>query len=182
MNVYDFDKTVFDGDSTAKFYRFCLCRRPSLIFRFPLPAALRYLIKRDAASKLAFKERFYRFLQKTDDIDGTVNEFWRGRALKGWYLEQKRADDVIISASPEFLLAPVCKKLGVTLLASRVDKRTGKYDGLNCHGEEKVRRFRERYGDAKIDEFYSDSRSDAPLARLAARAYLVKGDKRIKWN
>lgn len=181
MNVYDFDKTVFDGDSTARFYRYCIARRPSLILRFPLPAAARYLVKRDADSKLAFKERFYRFLQKIDDIDGEVQRFWRGKTLKSWYLEQKREDDVIISASPEFLLAPVCERLGVALLASRVDKHTGKYDGLNCHGEEKVRRFRERYGDAKIDEFYSDSRSDAPLARLAAKAYLVKGDKLIEW-
>jgi phosphoserine phosphatase len=52
---------------------------------------------------------------------------------------------------------------------------------LNCHGEEKVRRYREAFGDAPIDEFYSDSYSDTPLAKLAAKAYLVKGDKRLPW-
>ncbi|HCW56338.1 MAG TPA: haloacid dehalogenase-like hydrolase, partial [Erysipelotrichaceae bacterium] len=53
---------------------------------------------------------------------------------------------------------------------------------LNCHGEEKVRRYREVYGDAPIDSFYSDSRSDAPLAGLAAHAYLVHGDERNPWS
>ena len=61
-------------------------------------------------------------------------------------------------------------------------EKTGKYSGLNCHGEEKVRRYREVYGDAPIDSFYSDSRSDAPLAGLAAHAYLVHGDERNPWS
>ena len=48
---------------------------------------------------------------------------------------------------------------------------------MNCHGEEKVRRFREVYGDAQIDEFYSDSLHDTPLAKEAKRAFLVKKDE-----
>lgn len=29
MNVYDFDETIYDGDSTVDFYKYCL-RRPSV--------------------------------------------------------------------------------------------------------------------------------------------------------
>jgi phosphoserine phosphatase len=62
------------------------------------------------------------------------------------------------------------------LIASRVEAQTGAYDGLNCHGEEKVRRMREQYPELEIAGFYSDSRSDTPLAKLARMAYMVKGD------
>ena len=51
-----------------------------------------------------------------------------------------------------------------------MNPQTGLYDGLNCHGEEKVRRMRELYPDAEIEQFYSDSLHDTPLARLARRS------------
>ena len=103
--------------------------------------------------------------------------------IRPWYLAQKRPDDLVISASPEFLLAPACRMLGIRApIASRVDVQTGRYTGANCKGEEKPRRLREAYPDVVIDDFYSDSRSDAPLARMAKRAWLVKGDERTPWQ
>ena len=36
--------------------------------------------------------------------------------------------------------------------------------------------------DAQIEDFYSDSYSDDPLARIAKRAILVKGDQLLPWN
>ena len=128
-------------------------------------------------TKTKFKEKFYTFLKSIPDIDSAVLRFWQSheKNLKGWYLDQKRDDDLIISASPEFLLTPICEKLGVRLIASRVDKFSGKTDGENCWGEEKVKRF-DAAGGGKIDEFYSDSRSDTPLALLAEKAFIVKGN------
>ena len=126
MNVYDFDETIYDGDSTVDFYKYCLRRRPYIIFRFPLWTALRFVL--DSGKKLVFKERFYRFLYAFDDIDSEVSRFWDGheKKIKRWYLENRRPDDVVISASPEFLLNPVCKRLGISvLMASVVDKKRG---------------------------------------------------------
>ena len=31
LNVYDFDKTIYDGDSSIDFYLFCLKRKKSII-------------------------------------------------------------------------------------------------------------------------------------------------------
>ena len=67
-------------------------------------------------------------------------------------------------------------------MASVVDKKTGLYTGDNCWGKEKVRRFYERFKDGKIDDFYSDSYSDSPLARISERAFIVKGEKIIPWD
>ena len=88
----------------------------------------------------------------------------------------------MISASPEFLLKPICNRLGIgTVIASAVDKKTGVYDGLNCHGEEKLKRYRQVFGDRGIFEFYSDSLSDAPLAEIAQSAFLVRKNRIIPW-
>ena len=164
MNVYDFDKTIYDGDSTADFYLFALGRHKSILTLAP--------------------SLFGRFLRRCDS-ERDVADFWETHInkIKPFYLAQQREDDVIISASPEFLLQPACDELGIgCLIASRVDPHTGRYDGVNCHGEEKVRRFREVFGQSSIDKFYSDSYSDTPLALIAQRAYIVKGNELSDWK
>ena len=75
------------------------------------------------------------------------------------------------------------EKLGIKhLIASNVDPSTGKYIGENCHGKEKVRRFREEFGEAQIDAFYSDSHSDDPMAETAKKAFLIKGEEILDWE
>ena len=82
------------------------------------------------------------------------------------------------------MLEGICQKLGVQkMMASKVDKKTGKYDGENCHGEEKVRRFYETYPDGVIDNFYSDSVSDSPLARISKQAFVIdKKGNVLEWE
>lgn len=185
MNVYDFDKTIYDGDSTADFFMFSLRRHKKILLTLPstLGAFLRFYVFH-VGNKTQFKEVMYRFLRYCD-AEKDVRDFWETHKgnIKGYYLSQRRDDDVIISASPEFLLEPICEKLKIKqLIASRVDSSTGKYTGLNCHGEEKVKRFREEFHDAEIDEFYSDSYSDSPLAKISGKAFLVSGDKLSEWD
>ena len=91
-------------------------------------------------------------------------------------------DDLVISASPEFLLKPLEETLHITVIASRVSPIDGKTTGENCYHAEKVRRFREQYPDGTIEEFYSDSYSDEPLALLAEKAYIVDGETLIDWD
>ena len=158
-------------------------RMAECVFTDDDTAAVRYALGRTA--KEAFKEAFFSFLQGVPDADAWAEDFWRTheRRFRPWYLAQKQPDDLVVSASPEFLLAPACRRLGIRPpIASRVDARTGRYTGLNCKGAEKGSRFREQYPDAEIGQFYSDSRSDAPLAHLARRAFLVRGDSYTSWE
>ena len=187
MNVFDFDKTIFKGDSTAKFYKYCLVKYPGVWIHIPSMAvafAKNYVFKK--GTKTTCKEVFYRFLSEIPDVDEAVENFW-SRNFDGifdWYRKIHKESDVVISASPEFLLEGVCKKLGVQkMMASRVDKKTGRYEGENCHGEEKVRRFYEAYPDGVIDNFYSDSVSDAPLAKIAKNAFVIdKNGNVLEWE
>lgn len=187
MNVYDFDGTIFDGDSSIGFYLFCLKRQPSLIRDLPRQAAgaigyWLYLFGLFRAStKTKLKEKMYSYIKHVRRIDEALEQFWATHDVMDWYKAKRRDDDIIISASPEFLLRPVARRLGVALIASRVDSATGFCDGENCGGIEKVRRFREMYGDAVIDEFYSDSNADLPLANVAVASYKVRRGKITRW-
>lgn len=184
MNVYDFDGTIYDGDSTLDFYRYELKRHPMLIryLFFQVTGIISYKI--GAISKEKMKEQFYVFLRGIHDIDDEIISFWRShiKKIQPWYLHQKMATDLIISASPYFLLQPICKDLKVNLLASIVDKKTGKYTGHNCYGEEKVIRYRNMYNDIPIENFYSDSDTDLPLAKLAKKSFKVQAGKVVYWN
>lgn len=186
MNIYDFDGTLYAGDSTMDFLKFSLKKHPALL-RF-LPgigwAALGYY-GFHAMEKTAMKERFYHIFSGYEP-ESLLEEFWDLHQHKvfSWYPgKQQREDDIVISASPEFLLKPICERLGIRhLIASRVDSRTGKYTGKNCHGPDKVLRLQEELGISHCDNFYSDAYSDQPMAEIADHAYLVgKGGEITPW-
>ena len=134
--------------------------------------------------KTKFKEKFYSCFKIVKNIDDEVLNFWaiNTKGIKSWYYKKQQSTDIIISASPYFLLKPICEKLGIkNLIASNVDKYTGKYSGLNCYGKEKVERLKKEIPNTIINEFYSDSFSDEPLAELAKKSYIVHKDNLYPW-
>ncbi|MBR4548661.1 MAG: haloacid dehalogenase-like hydrolase [Oscillospiraceae bacterium] len=185
MNVYDFDKTIFYPDSSYCFFCFCLRHYPRAVLK-SLPVAgvtgLQWFIKQ--ADTRHLKEKLFSFLPYLDNVDAIVQEFWAEYQsnIADWYLAQKRDDDLIISASPEFLLRPITERLGVQLIATRMDSRTGRITGNNCHDSEKISRFLRDYPNGSVDVFYSDSLSDSPMAWFASKAFLVKeGRELVPW-
>ena len=186
MNVYDFDKTIFDGDSTFRFLKYILRHHPSVVLCAPRVAGNALLFATGLREKQAFKERLFQLVfSGFEDVEGLLRAFWDEHAggIKKWYFETQRADDVVITASPVDIVRPMCERLGIkTVLGSPVDLKTGRYSGRNCHGEEKVRRFYERFPGGVVDDFYSDSHADDPMAKIARRAFFVRGDKITPWK
>lgn len=185
MNVYDFDKTIYAGDSTLDFYFFSLKKNPMLIRFLPIQIIgfIKYMF--GMYSKLQFKEKFYSFLKGIKDVDSIVELFWNANQdkIKDWYLKSKEESDVIISASPEFLLNNICRRIGIKhLIASEVNKNTGICEGENCYGEEKVLRFKKYFEKGEIKKFYSDSLSDAPISLMASERYIVSGNNILPWD
>ena len=185
MHVYDFDQTIFQYDSSVRFFQYCLRHytRP-VVHAVPL-AALRfaeYQINGSSDAK-KLKERLFSFLNRIDNIDAVVHDFWEEnwQNFSPWYLDQKEADDLIISASPEFLLRPAAEHFGFSLIATMMNPYTGKIEGKNCHDYEKKRRFLAEYPNAMIEAFYSDSLSDSPMAEIAESAWLVKRGEIVPW-
>ncbi len=118
-------------------------------------------------------------MNDVDDIDNKVTDFWQKNTskIKSWYLNFDHSGDIIVSASPEFLLLPLKDKLGFgKLIATKMNKADGKITGENCRAQEKVRRLK-ALGDIKIEKAYSNSLLDRPMLSLAKEAFIVKGDK-----
>ena len=184
MNAYDFDQTIFQPDSSYAFVLYCLRHYPrAVLHAAPGMAAAGILRLLGQADTRKLKENVFAFLSRLDDVDRVVEEFWEENSggLEQWYLDRHREDDLIISASPEFLLQPIAKRLGVSLIATRMDKHTGRILGKNCHDYEKVTRFYREYPHQRPEFFFSDSLSDTPMARIAGRAYLVKKGEMTPW-
>lgn len=184
VSVYDFDDTVYSGDSSVDFWKFCARRHPKTLLSLPRLgfSFVKYLF--GLCGKTELKESFFSFLHYLPDVDADVSAFWDKEFSKvqPWYLSEKQESDVIISASPEFLLRPAAEKLGVSLIASRVDAKTGKFSGENCKGEEKTRRFSAEFPNTEVSKFYSDSLSDTPLAELADEAFVVRKNGFVPWR
>jgi len=186
MNVFDFDKTIFDGDSTQKFLVYLVKRYPRLLVRMPGFAVNALFFGLRIRKKQEFKERMFRaFFRGIPDIHARLEEFWDENmsGVKAWYGPVQRPDDLVITASPVDIVRPCCVRLGIKhIMGSPVDMETGKYTGPNCHGEEKVRRFGEAFPGQSVEDFYSDSHSDDPMARIAKRAVMIKGEKLLPWT
>lgn len=183
INLYDFDETIYDGDSSVDFFKYCMKKNKSIYFNLPKMGGAFLLYALHIWSKTRMKETIFSFVKKVDDIDSYVEDFWKTHKdnIKEFYMKKDHSKDIIISASPEFLLKPISEYLKVMdMMASPVDKKTGKFNGLNCHDVEKVRRLNEKYKDYEVEETYSDSlKSDEPILRLAKKAYIVKKDQLI---
>ncbi|WP_458863491.1 haloacid dehalogenase-like hydrolase [Acidaminobacterium chupaoyuni] len=182
---YDFDKTVYHGDSSTHFTLWCLRHYPKTWLHLPAMAGWSLLYACKIVKKTLFKSHLFGYLKFLSDPQKSVDLFWQSHEqnLKAWYLAKDHSRDVIISASPTFLLEGVCRRLGVlSLLATPMDPRTGRIHGENCWGEEKVCRLNGWNPDSHLLEFYSDSYSDTPLARLADKAFLVEGDLLKPWE
>lgn len=179
VDVYDFDGTIYRGDSTVDFLIYLAGKRKSLLLRavFLIPAAVRLLFTGDLTR---FKSSLFNQIAGRVDLFAEGERFWREsgaqQKINGWF--RKRPVDVpviIASASPEFELRWIAKELGADdLICTRCDEKTGKLIGQNCKSDEKIRRIREKYGDVSIRSMYTDSiRADRPLLELAENRFLV---------
>src|SRR5574344_616850 len=162
LYLYDFDGTIYDGDSSVDFFKFCLKKNKKML-KMLFPVLNKYLsYKTKSISDTELKEYIFSFLKYFDNIDDLVNEFWISHKSK---------------------IKDFCNKLKVKdLIASDVDKKTGHFNKPNNRGEEKVKVFRKKYADAIIEEMYSDSEHDKPLFLLAKKAILVKGNRLYDYN
>ena len=106
------------------------------------------------------------------------------RKIKTFYLERQKEDDLIISASPFFLVNAICRDIGIhNIIGTEINQNTGEYinDNVYCFGEAKVKYFQKYFQGEIIEQFYSDSKCDEPLAKLSKEAYIVNKHKIKKW-
>ncbi|MCQ2742412.1 MAG: haloacid dehalogenase-like hydrolase [Bacilli bacterium] len=180
MNVYDFDETIFYFDSEVLF-----CR--ALLESNEVKSEHKQMLL-DITSKgdEVFFEKIkglYWICDDIKDLEAFLEDFWdkNEKYIKPFYKKIRKEDDVISSATPRFILEPIQRRLGFkNLIATELEPKSYKLLHLN-KGEGKVTSFKKQYPDGEIECFYSDSDNDLPLAKLAKKAFKVKGDEISPW-
>lgn len=184
IDVYDFDGTIYDGDSTADFVLFSLRRHPSVLLGMLHVAAAALKLAARRYNLTQFKTVLFGEMSKRFNLEAEAEAFWlseKTRAKLGKWFDSTPRDlpIVIASASPEFELKHAAKILGVkTLIGTKCDMKTGALTGKNCKGAEKISRIREVIGEYEIRAMYTDdAKADGPLLAIAREKYIVTHGK-----
>jgi len=182
--AFDFDGTLTTRDSFIAFLRWRVGPAAYAARMLALaPAAGKYLLDRDRGRlKAAAARRFLAGMTRAE-LEAAAQDFAKahGRALlrpdalrawRRWQGEGARL--IIVTASPETIVAPIARGLGADLLlgtrlAFDADGRvTGAFDGENCRGPEKVRRLQAAFGeDVHLEAAYGDTDGDREMLALA---------------
>ena len=179
IDIYDFDKTIVPFDSGTLFTAYCMLRYPWCMLLFPVIACAYLLTLFGIISFTAFKRVCFLFVLFIP-AEKAAKRFWDRHIdeVHGWFKDRKRYS-VVISASPDFLLEEIARRLSFDcLICTRHNPNTGIIEGENCRGEEKVRRLFEEFGSdsIRVVDVYSDSLNhDKPIFSLATgKCYLIK--------
>ena len=175
MNVYDFDGTIFYSDCSIGFAFWCMKRHPKLWFTY-FPQALKsyFKFKKGKIPNYLMQRKMFSYLTMIDDFDAQIEKYWDKyeKRISSWYLEQKKPDDLIISASPACIIGPIARRLGVNYIATEYDLEFGVFVNNLMYAKEKAKYIID-HGFPVIDNFYSDSLADTPIALCAEKAHLV---------
>ena len=182
MNVYDFDNTIYDGETLVDFALYYI-KKDIRIWKY-LPKLIIIALKdkfhlftvEDAVD--AYASFLEGYLINLDDINENVIKFWDNNMhkIKPWYNEVRRDDDIIVSGTTDFLLDEIMKRMGIkNYISSSIDMQTGKFNRL-CFLDNKVKLFNEYFPNAHIDNFYTDSMNDKAMMDIAEHVFIVKKD------
>ena len=180
MKAFDFDNTLYRGESSLDFSLYMIRTHKKILLYLPVIMANTISYKLCLVDREKLGESINRYMKliirDKREIRRLVKKFWRTHAyrLDGGMLKRVGPDDVIITAGPDFLLDGIRDRLGMPNIISSVvdiDRKEILYFNFK---DNKVKRFRELYGDVRIDAFYTDSYNDRALMEISDKVFLVK--------
>lgn len=125
-------------DSGSRFFGYCMLHYPWILVFAPFQIIMALLLVTKIISFTTFKKYFFCFVMLVP-LNKAVNKFWdkHEKEVFPWFKERKRYA-VVISASPDFLLREIQKRLNFeTLICTNHNPKTGAIIGLNCRDEER---------------------------------------------
>ncbi len=185
--AFDFDGTLTVRDSFTAFLKWRVPKaRHNLGMARLAPAALAYLAHRDRGRiKAAAVKEFLAGIPR-EQLEEEARAFaktmaprlLRPDAVEVWRRwRQRRAKLVIVTASPDVVVAPFARGLGADLLLGTElayddqDRVSGAFLGPNCRGPEKVVRLRAQFGpDVRLTAAYGDTSGDREMLQIADEA------------
>ena len=185
--AFDFDGTLTTHDSFTAFLKW---RAGAVRYALGLirlaPAAIAYLVHHDRGRIKAAAAREYLKGISRERVEADARAFaafqaetfLRPDALATWNdWRSQGARLVIVTASPDLVVAPFAERLGAdnligTKLAFDAEGRaTGGFATPNCRGPEKVTRLKAAFGpDVKLKAAYGDTGGDREMLQMAETA------------
>jgi len=186
--AFDFDGTLTTKDSYTAFLKWRTPRGAWIAGGVKLvPAALAYLFHRDRGRIKAAATKVYLGGVSRERLEADARSFaeQHSRSLlrpdamiawKRWRKERVRL--VIVTASPDMVVAPFARGLGADdligtpLAFDERDRLTGAFAAPNCRGPEKVIRLQAAYGpDVRVRAAYGDTSGDTEMLGIAEEPY-----------
>ncbi len=209
LAIFDVDYTITKKETLMELYKYSIKENKKNLIYLPraLFSGLLYITK--IYDEKRVKESFLKFIENMseEDLKDFTKRFYQNRLSKILYkdslemmkkLKSEGYYIFLISASPEFYLNSLYTIKEVDkVIGTKFHMENGKFlrkmNGLNCKGEEKVRRLKEVLKkenievDFKNSYMFSDSLSDKPLLDLVGNPYLINYRRKhdieiLKWK
>ncbi len=186
--IFDFDGTITKRDSMLELTRFHRGNIPyflGLIYLSPILLLYKMRWISNWKAKQFFLTYFWGGIPK-EEFQSICEKFTlkklpailRPGAIEALETFKENHDQlVVISASAEDWLKPWAEKNGIFVIGSQLAVRngriTGKLEGKNCYGPEKVKRLKKVFDLADYTEIivYGDSKGDNELFDLATTVH-----------
>ena len=185
---FDFDGTITKKDSFLEFLKYSKGKIEFIKVLIILsPLIISFFFNKTTNQSL--KEAFLRYYFNNWEFDkfktiaenysiNEIDKIIKPKALKRIKWHQNNGHKVVVvSASIESWLKIWCQKNNLKLIATKLEKKgnkiTGKFDGKNCYGPEKVIRIKESYNLQEFTRIYSygNSSGDFEMLKIANNKY-----------
>ena len=178
MKVFDFDNTIYRGESSIDLAVYMIRNNKKIILFLPMifKNLVKYklcLIGREEM-EVILNDFGQAVMEDKDEVPKIIERFWQTHAhkLNRKILKRISPEDIIITAGPDILINGIRDRLHTDhIISSEVDLDSGRFTYLN-YKDNKVRRYREFYGDTPIDAFYTDSYNDRALMEISKKKNL----------
>lgn len=186
MKAFDFDNTIYRGESSIDLAVYMIRNNKKIILYLPMIFTNLVKYKLCMIGRKEMEIILNDFCQAVmgdrDEVPEIIDRFWRTHAhkLNRGILKRISPEDIIITAGPDVLINGIRDRLNTDhIISSEVDLDGRRFTYLNFK-DNKLKRYRELYGDRPIDVFYTDSYNDRALMEISDRVFLVKNGVPVK--
>lgn len=186
--LFDFDGTITTTDTMFLFTRYAVGQARFLagmaFLSLPLTCYKLGLVTTQRAKEMLLTHFFGGMQQSEFDRLGkafaeknipAIVRPAAAEAIRNY--KKSNARIIVVSASAQNWMMPWALNEGLEVLATRLEvvngKITGKINGVNCNGEEKVARIKEHLNLSEFTEIvaYGDTKGDLPMLALASEKH-----------
>ena len=180
IKVFDFDNTIYRGESAIDLALFMIKNNKKIILYLPTIFYNMIKYKLCLVEKKKLTKTINNFMSaiivERKELLELVDRFWEKNLYKldKKMLKRIKSDDVIITAGPDFLINGIKNMLNTEhIISSEMDEHKNEMKYFNF-GDNKVKRFKELYGNKRISCLFTDSYNDKALMDISDKVFIVK--------